>query len=225
MKTPSPTLGLPAIRDIRAVLFDMDGTLILSEDRTEAAVLTLLEAEGITPKSMNFSAFHGITWAACAAELVRYWPVLAPMDLAKALHGQFHQTLINDPPIEVPGAADAVQSAALRVPVGIVTSSHKDTLDLVARQLGLTEILTVTVSACDGAISKPAPDPFLLAAQRLGVNPRNCLVFEDSIAGVASARAAGAAVIAIGNATGHDPTISDYRALPNGFFTDITKLG
>ena len=64
-----------------------------------------------------------------------------------------------------------------------------------------------------------------LAAQRLGVNPRNCLVFEDSIAGVASARAAGAAVIAVGNATGHDPTISDYRALPNGFFTDITKLG
>ena len=69
---------IPAGRRIDAVLFDMDGTLIRSEDRTDAAVLALLAAHGIdAPADFDLSSFHGVTWAASAPPLVARWPMLA----------------------------------------------------------------------------------------------------------------------------------------------------
>ena len=81
-------------------------------------------------------------------------------------------------------------------------------------------MIAATVCAEDSCASKPSPEPFNLAAARLNIAPERCLIFEDSVAGVRAGSAAGAAVIAVGTESGHEPWIADFEALPVGFFTD-----
>ena len=211
---------IPAGGRIDAVLFDMDGTLICSEDRTDAAVLALLAEHGIeAPAGFDLSTFHGVTWAASVPPLVARWPVLDGVDVAGALQRHFHQTFVTDPPNSISGAVEALVAASAAVPVAIVTSSNRETLALVCEQLQITAWVSATVCAEDCLESKPSPRPFVLAAQRLGVAPEHCLIFEDSVAGVRAGLAAGASVIAVGPQSGHEPWIADYNALPIGFFS------
>jgi HAD superfamily hydrolase (TIGR01509 family) len=206
-------------RRIEAVLFDMDGTLICSEDRTDAAVLALLAEQGIDDLSgFDLSHFHGVTWAAIADALVGRWPVLDGRDVAMSLQRCFHQNLADDPPHPMPGAVKALATAASMLPVAIVTSSNRETMTLVCKQLQITDLVTDTVCAEDCRESKPSPEPFSLAARRLNVAPERCLIFEDSVAGVRAGIAAGAAVIAVGPDSGHAPWITDFEALPVDFF-------
>jgi len=211
---------IPAGRRIDAVLFDMDGTLICSEDRTDAAVLALLAEHGIdAPAGFDLSTFHGVTWAASVPPLVARWPVLDGVDGTGALQRHFHQTFVTDPPQTMPGAVAAVTAASAVVPVAIVTSSNSETLALVCEQLQITGLVSTTVCAEDCRTSKPSPEPFKVAAARLKVAPEHCLIFEDSVAGVRAGLAAGAAVVAVGSESGHEPWIADFDALPIGFFS------
>lgn len=206
-------------RRIEAVLFDMDGTLIRSEDRTDAAVLGLLAEQGIDDLSgFDFSHFHGVTWAAIADALVGRWPVLEGHDVAVALQRCFHQTVVDDPPRPMPGVVQALVTASSMLPVAIVTSSNRETMALVCKQLQITDLVAATVCAEDCRESKPSPEPFCLAARLLNVAPERCLIFEDSVAGVRAGMAAGAAVIAVGPDSGHTPWITDFEALPADFF-------
>ena len=210
---------IPAGRRIEAVLFDLDGTLIRSEDRTDAAVLALLAEQGIDrPSGFDLSHFHGVTWAATVRSLVERWPVLDGVDVAAALQRYFHQTFVADPPMTMPGALEAVAAASAALPVAIVTSSNRETLALVCEQLQLTGRVAATVCAEDCRESKPSPEPFALAAERLGVAPERCLIFEDSAAGVRAGVAVGAVVIAVGPESGHEPWIADFEALPADLF-------
>ena len=214
---------VPAGRRVEAVLFDLDGTLIHSEDRTDAAVLALLAAQGIErPSGFDLSQFHGVTWAAVVRSLVERWPVLDGIDVAAVLQRHFHQTFVTDPPMTLPGALEAVAAASTALPVAIVTSSNRETLALVCEQLQLSGLVAATVCAEDCRESKPSPEPYALAAERLNVAPERCLVFEDSVAGVRAGAAVGAAVIAVGPESGHDPWIVDFEALPAGFFSRRT---
>jgi len=206
------------LRGVEAVLFDMDGTLVLTEDRTDRAVLRLLAAHGVDPADLDLRRFHGVTWAAIEADLTQRWPVLGAIHVGAALQREFHDSFLSDPPAPVPGACEAVAAAAAVVPTAIVTSSNRETLTQVCDQLQLHALVTVSVAAEDCDRPKPDPEPFALGAQRLGVAPERCLVFEDSAAGVRAATSAGAVVIAIGSESGHEPWIPDYRSLPEDFF-------
>ncbi len=213
-----------AIQGIRAVLFDMDGTLILSEDRTEYAVATLLTAHGIDPDPETLESFHGITWETSARHLEQRWPRFRSINVVPELQRLFHASFADDPPPQVPGAREALLAAAALVPTAIVTSSNRETLDLVCAQLDLVDTLTAAMGAEDYTGSKPSPEPYLAAASRLEVAPEQCLVFEDSAPGIQAAVAAGATVIAIGNQTSHEPWIKDYNDLPRDFFARATRI-
>jgi len=213
---------LPQAGSIEAVLFDMDGTLILTEDRTDRAVLALLaEHEIEVPNDLDLSSFHGVTWATSARNLKTRWPALETVDIAGSLQRHFHQTFIVDLPPIVPGAVEALRAAAASFPVAIVTSSNRETLELVCAQLRIEDLLAATVGAEDCSNSKPHPEPFLLGAERVGVSPKGCLIFEDSGAGVESGLASGATVIAVGSTSGHEPSIADYTDLPEDFFSSL----
>eukprot|EP00493_Phyllostaurus_siculus_P012774 UN12961 len=81
--------------------------------------------------------------------------------------------------------------------VGIATSSNRESVKHLLQRLGANSVDDF-VAAEDYSESKPDPECFLLLASKLGVKPRDCLVFEDSVAGVQAARKAGMKVIAIG---------------------------
>ena len=209
------------IDGVEAVLFDMDGTLVLTEDRTDQAMAALLAGLGQDPAAIDLTRFHGVTWEASVAWLTERWPAMEGRATAAELQRRFHETFVDAPPPPVPGARAAMVAAAAVVPTAIVTSSNRETMTLVCGQLDLHGLLSATVGAEDCSRSKPDPQPFLIAAERLGVDPRRCLVFEDSAVGVRAAKAAGASVIAIGAESGHTPWIADYHALPARFFAGV----
>jgi sugar-phosphatase len=217
-------ISLSTLFGIEAVLFDLDGTLVLTEDRTDRAVTALLNAHGVSGEpEFDPSRFHGVTWEAIGVQLAERWPVLGTIDVAAKLHRLFHETFLADPPTPVPGAPEAVAAAAAVMPTAIVTSSNRETLALVCDQLDLHGLITTTITAEDCTQSKPFPEPFFLAADRLGVAPERCLVFEDSVAGIQAGAAVGATVIAIGAESGHEPWIPDFYDLPEDFFMNATR--
>jgi beta-phosphoglucomutase-like phosphatase (HAD superfamily) len=86
------------------------------------------------------------------------------------------------------------------VPVAVVTGSTHGEVEPVLELLGVRGQVSLVVAAGDYGRGKPAPEPFALAARRLGVDPARCIAFEDSEVGVAAARAAGMTVVATAEA-------------------------
>ncbi len=99
----------------------------------------------------------------------------------------------------IDGAVEAVRRIAARLPTALASSSHRRVIDVTLDATGLTEAFRAIVSSDDVAHGKPAPDVFLEAARRLGVEPASTLVFEDSINGLRAARAAGMTTVLVPN--------------------------
>jgi HAD superfamily hydrolase (TIGR01509 family) len=99
----------------------------------------------------------------------------------------------------LPGAVEAVQALAARWPLGLASSSNRELIDLVLETSGLDRWFKATVSSEEVPRGKPAPDVYLEAASRLGVDSRRCAAVEDSENGIRSAKDAGMRVIAIPN--------------------------
>jgi HAD superfamily hydrolase (TIGR01509 family) len=97
----------------------------------------------------------------------------------------------------LPGAREAVERSAARWPLALASSSNRPLIDLVLELAGLSRSFRVTVSSEEVARGKPAPDVYLEAARRLGVDPGSCTAVEDSTNGILSAGAAGMRVIAV----------------------------
>jgi HAD superfamily hydrolase (TIGR01509 family) len=98
--------------------------------------------------------------------------------------------------ILMPGAFDAVERVKQVMPVALVSASPRILMDAALTTLP-ENFFKFTISADDVARTKPFPDPYLEAAKRMGVAPSSCVVFEDSLTGIASAKSAGCAVVAV----------------------------
>src|SRR4051812_32248198 len=99
----------------------------------------------------------------------------------------------------ISGAVDAVRRVAAHRPVALASSSHRAVIDAALRATDLTDTFRAVVSSDEVAHGKPAPDVFLEAAHRLGVDPARTLVVEDSLNGVRAAKAAGMTVVLVPN--------------------------
>ncbi len=215
------------IHDIAAVLFDMDGTLIDSEILTERVIRQFCDEHALGEVSYDWTRFHGVSWHAVASRVTADHRLRTkPADAARRLHEIWEQVCAHEPPAPLPGAREAVVAAHARMPTAIVSSSFGESIDRVVRQLQIEAFVTCRVGAEQYARSKPAPDGFLHAARMLGVAPASCLVFEDSVAGLESARAAGMSVVAItrrSDDAAHaaalaDLAIENYHDLERDFF-------
>jgi HAD superfamily hydrolase (TIGR01509 family) len=114
------------------------------------------------------------------------------------------------PPL-IPGAVDAVRRVAARWPLGIASSSNPELIEVVVRTAGLGDVFRVAVSSQEVPRGKPAPDVYLEAARRLGVDAARCGAVEDSHNGIRSAKAAGMWVVAVPNP--HFPPDEEAMAL------------
>jgi HAD superfamily hydrolase (TIGR01509 family) len=111
----------------------------------------------------------------------------------------------------IDGAAGAVSRLAAEFPVGVASSSNRPLIEAVLERAGIAELFAAIVSSEEVARGKPAPDVYLEAARRLGVDPGRCAAIEDSANGIRSAHAAGMRVVALPNA--HYPPAPDALAL------------
>jgi HAD superfamily hydrolase (TIGR01509 family) len=126
-----------------------------------------------------------------------------------------------EPPF-IPGAVDAVRRIAARWPAAIASSANPELIEVVLRVSGLAEVIRVAVSSQEVPRGKPAPDVYLEAARRLGVDPRACAAVEDSHNGIRSAHAAGMKVVAVPNP--HFPPDAEALALADAVVPSTGEL-
>ncbi|MEV4666635.1 HAD-IA family hydrolase [Microbacterium sp. LWO12-1.2] len=186
----------------RAVLLDMDGTLVDSTAVVERLWLAWAEPHGIDPATV-LSVIHGRQGHQSMAIM------LPERDHAINLHENDVMLATEasdvDGVVTIPGAG-AVLESLLPYPHAIVTSANVALMTARMQAAGLT-VPAITVTAENVSASKPDPEGFLLGAQLLGVDPADCIVFEDSGAGIQAGLAAGMRVLGVGpHAGAHHPT-------------------
>ncbi|QHA03535.1 HAD-IA family hydrolase [Streptomyces broussonetiae] len=189
-------------RPLQAVLFDMDGTLVDTERLWWEAVEQVAGrplTETDQPDVLGRPVEHTAAWL--AADTGRTAP-----DLAADLHREF-AARVRTGIVPRPGALELLDAlAAAGVPTALVTASPRAVADVVLDALGAHRF-AASVTADDTARTKPAPDPYLAACRALGVEAAGCVAVEDTETGVASAEAAGCAVLAV-------PSLAPIGAAP-----------
>jgi sugar-phosphatase len=182
---------------IRAVLFDFNGTLSHDEHVSFAVYQEVLAAHGrpIT-QAEYFGQLTGLSGKeGIAAWLGSDYPRLA--EVLEECVTRF-RAIAGDGSTVPQSAREALAAAAALVPVGIVTTGERQVLDEVLAAAGLEEQVAFTVTAEDVSRTKPDPEGYLLALERLGGIPAgDVLVFEDTPVGVQAARAAGMRCVAV----------------------------
>lgn len=194
------TLGTLAELDFDAVIFDMDGTLIDSTPAVARAWTTWAQEHGLTAEQL--AGHHGMPSARVVAKLLPDHQHESAIDRINALEiDDVHDIVV------LPGAAEAL--AALRSARNAIATSC--TMPLARARIAAAELVapSVLVTADQVEHGKPAPDPFLLAAERLDVDPRRCLVVEDAPAGLTAAAAAGCYRLAVITTTPEDELEAD----------------
>ena len=182
-----------------AVVFDMDGLLIDSEEVWDAVREQLVRERGGRYDAEIQRAMMGMS----SPEWSQYLHDVAglpeePDEINAAVVRRMLAAFREHLPL-VPGAADAVRRLAARFPLGLASSSNRELIDEVLDVSGLASCFAATVSSEEVARGKPAPDVYLEAARRLDVAPQRCTAVEDSHGGIRSAKSAGMRVVAIPN--------------------------
>ncbi|MFF3464751.1 HAD family hydrolase [Streptomyces sp. NPDC002619] len=193
----------PTVLTARALLLDMDGTLVNSDAVVERIWRRWAEGHGLDGDEV-MKVVHGRQGHASMAVLLPDRPV--EQNLADNARMLAQETSDMDGVVEIPGAAAFL--ASLRdLPHALVTSADValSTARMAAAGLPLPDI---RITAESVGASKPDPEGFLKGAAELGVSPADCVVFEDSGAGITAGRAAGMRVVGVGpRAWAHGPDV------------------
>ena len=215
---------------VRAALFDLDGTLVDSEVHTDEAIRVVAARHGVDGFSLPHTETRGRTWQHVADVMRTRTHIDRPNEvLAAELLEYWSEIAANVKP--VPGAPEAVRAAGQRLKLAVVSSSPQSVIDTFLGKLGVDHCVEPRARIGSDAIrrSKPDPEGFLLAARVLEVAPEHAVVFEDSRAGLLAARAAGMRSIFVsrcaadipGNTALATAALTDYRALPAGFWKEL----
>jgi len=207
---------------IDAVVFDMDGVIVDSEQVWDDVRQTYTREVGGTFTEEATRAMMGMSspeWSRYMSESlgVPGTPEQINADIVARMLERYGQ----EPPL-IPGATDAVRRIAARWPLAIASSSNRELIDMVLHAAGLHSLFQVTVSSEEVARGKPAPDVYLEAAARLGVEPGRCTAIEDSQAGIRSAKGAGMWVVAVPNP--HFPPDDEALAQADVVLDSIDKV-
>jgi HAD superfamily hydrolase (TIGR01509 family) len=185
---------------IRALIFDMDGLLVDTETLAYGAMDAFLAKLAVERRQDIHDQMLGRRVPEAMAIVKEGYGLPHPVEDLIADYTILRRDALVGNVKPMPGAAEAVQfghDAGLKV--GLASSGLRDQVTLSLNEAGLRGMFEVEVTGDDVTRGKPAPDLFLKAAQGLGVDPANCVVFEDAPAGIAAAVNAGMRAVAVPN--------------------------
>ena len=221
------------MKPVRAVLFDLDGTLVDSETHTDEAISAVVARYGIAGFALPHTDTRGRTWAH-VADVIREQTGIEcdAAILAHELLTYWVEAAAEVTPI--PGAPAAVRSAAARnLKLGVVSGSPRAVIDAFLDRLGVADCVDARARIGGDAVrrSKPDPEGYLLGARALDIVPAETLVFEDSQAGLLAARAAGMRSMFItccaadipGNTPLATASCTNYLTLPPDFWDELAE--
>jgi HAD superfamily hydrolase (TIGR01509 family) len=207
---------------VEAVVFDLDGVLVDSEQVWDEARRELVRRHGGTWRDRATTDMLGMS----SREWSRYvrdelGVDLEPKEINAAVVAEVEARYRAELPL-LPGAVEAVERVAARWPLGLATSSDHEIVDLFLDLSGLRERFAVSVSSEEVGSGKPAPDVYLEACERLEADPRRSAAIEDSGNGLRAAHAAGMRVIAVPNL--HFPPAPDALELADARIDSLAEL-
>jgi HAD superfamily hydrolase (TIGR01509 family) len=184
---------------IEAVIFDMDGVILQSEEVWDEVRERYVRERGGRYDAEVQRAMMGMS----SGEWSRYLHEHAGVpDEPEAINAEVVRRMLEryrDGLPLIDGAVEAVRRIGERWPLGLASSSNRELIDTVLDVTGLAPLFRAAVSSEEVPRGKPAPDVYLEAARRLGDDPTVCAAIEDSHGGIRSAKAAGMRVVAIPN--------------------------
>jgi HAD superfamily hydrolase (TIGR01509 family) len=185
---------------IEAVVFDLDGVLLDSErlwDEVREALALERGGRWSDRAQAEMMGMSSPEWSRYLHDVVglREPPDEIIAEVVRRMEGRYRERL----PL-LPGAREAVERLAARWPLGLASSSNRPLIDLALELGDLGRFFRETVSSEEVDRGKPAPDVYLEACRRLGVDPAHAAAVEDSRNGIRSGHAAGLRVVAIPNA-------------------------
>lgn len=183
----------------QAAIFDMDGLMFDTERLYQESWTALAAQFGQTPDPAFPTAVAGTAGEGMRKVIRTYYPAVDPEAFISACFQRVRDITKTHLP-EKPGLRtllDLLRAKGVRM--AVASSSEEDIIRRNLTTAGVTDYFDVVVSSTDPAVKdgKPAPDVFLYAAARLGVDPRDCWVLEDSLNGIRAAHAAGAAALMV----------------------------
>jgi HAD superfamily hydrolase (TIGR01509 family) len=183
----------------QAVVFDMDGVIVESEQVWDEVRQLYVEEQGGRWTDSASTDQMGMSTPEWSTYLVEQLGVPGPPErVADEVIDRVAEQLGDEPPL-IDGAVHAVRTVASRVPVAVASSSPPRLIEAVLTAAGIRELFGATVSSQEVPKGKPAPDVYLEACRRLGVEPEAAAAVEDSSNGLRAAAAAGLTVLAVPN--------------------------
>jgi HAD superfamily hydrolase (TIGR01509 family) len=184
---------------VDAVVFDLDGVLLQTEEVWDEVREALVHERGGRWHDRAQADMMGMSspeWSRYMREELGLGQ--APEEISAEVVRRMAERYRERLPL-IDGAVEAVERLAGRWPLGLASSSNRELIDLALQQSGLEQSFRATVSSEEVPRGKPAPDVYLEAARRLGVDASRCAAVEDSRSGILAAAAAGMRVVAIPN--------------------------
>jgi sugar-phosphatase len=210
-------------KPVRALIFDLDGTLVDTETHTDQAIGAIVARHGVPGFALPLTETRGRTWMHVAEAIRARTQIDVPAaELTAELLAYWNAATADVKPI--PGAAEALRAAAaLKLKLAVVSSSPRAVIERLLEKLGVAHLVDrrARIGGDDVRNGKPDPEGFLLAARALNVEPDEALVFEDSRAGLVAARAAGMRSMFVTCCAGD---IVENTALATASFTHYGKL-
>ncbi|HUO05066.1 MAG TPA: HAD family phosphatase [Candidatus Binataceae bacterium] len=219
---------------IRALIFDLDGTIADTEPLHLAAFNEALRPDGIeiTPADY-YTRFVGFTDHDCfLAVMAEHGKDGARVRELIARKSRAFVTMASKNATAYPGAERFVRAAAERFPLIVATGALRADAEAALRGTGLRELFLDIVTAEDAERGKPAPDPFVIALGRLGyllrnrdaIQPEECLVIEDTPAGIEGARQAGMRTLGIAHSIDMAKLATAEIVRPSLALTDLDEI-
>jgi beta-phosphoglucomutase family hydrolase len=180
----------------KAYLFDCDGTIVDSMPLHYVAWKATLEEWGCPFDEDLFYAWGGMPIREIISTLNEQHRLQMPvMQVAERKEERYYDMLHELK--GVPEVLEHIEASHGQIPFAVVSGSTRESVVKSLEVLGILDKFDTLVCAGDYVKSKPHPEPFLMAAERLGIAPQDCLVFEDTEMGIQSATAAGMASVKV----------------------------
>jgi mannitol-1-/sugar-/sorbitol-6-/2-deoxyglucose-6-phosphatase len=196
----------------KAVIFDMDGLLINSEPLWWRAGVEVLRTVGVDLDDNRAHETMGLRTDIA----LQHWFSLFPWEgktipqIEQEVNSRVIQ-IIAEGAAPMPGVFDVVHLLSERkIPMGLCSSSPHGVIAAVLRKLDLQSVIQVAYSTENELIGKPHPGAYLSCAKQIGVHPRHCIAFEDSLYGAIAAKAATMKVVAVPSSTAYQSTEFDF---------------
>lgn len=212
------------LKDKKALIFDMDGSLVDSMWVWKDIDIEYLGRFGISIPEDLQKSIEGMSFTETAEYFKKRFMLKDSIDEIKSAWNEMAWEKYRTRVMLKPGARELLEYCRQHgIKLGIATSNSRQIVDMVLSERKITEYFSCIMTSCEAKKGKPAPDIYLLTAQQLGVEPKECLVFEDIVFGIQAGKSAGMYVCAVEDAYSAYQR-KEKMALADHYIKDFTEI-